>query len=109
MTQVRVISPTELADHLSAWISPGGTIYHVDECQHRSVASAMDTTNGELERAGWIHLSYGSIQMVNPEDITKPQLTVLSVIKLVRIPAIDRDRWGCTINNFINEFTRILG
>jgi hypothetical protein len=107
VTEIKVISPIELDDHLSAWISPGGTIYRVDECNHYNVALAMNTTSKELEAGGWIHLSYGSIQMDDSAEPTEPQLTVLSVIKLVRVPQIS-PRWECTVNNFLREFERIL-
>ena len=102
----KVVSPLELDDHLSAWITPGGTIYRVDECSHRSVAESMGLRSSQLEADGWIHLSYGSAYIA-ADMITEPQITVLAVIKMVRLPMIDTKRWGCAVNNFIETFNRL--
>ena len=101
-----VVSPIELDDHLSAWISPGGTIYRVDECKHWEVAQSMGLRVEDLEKAGWIHLSYGSAY-ISSDRVTEPQVTVLSVIKMVRLPRIDPVRWKGAINNFMETFNRL--
>ena len=101
-----VVSPVELDDHLSAWITPGGTIYRVPECQHSAVAESMNLRASQLEADGWIHLSYGSAY-IDPEKVTECQITVLSVIKMVRLPKINKDRWGCCINNFMETYNRL--
>jgi hypothetical protein len=101
-----IVSPVELDDHLSAWITPGGTIYRVPECQHSVVAESMGLRAKDLERDGWIHLSYGSAY-IDPERVTEPQIMVLSVIKMVRLPKIDPGRWGCAVNNFMETFNRL--
>lgn len=103
----RVVSPVELDDHLSAWISPGGTIYRVDECQHANVAISMGLSGKDLEAQGWIHLSYGSAY-IPAEDVTEPQITVLAVIKMARLPQIELGRWGFAANNFMETFNRLV-
>jgi hypothetical protein len=103
-----VVSPVELDDHLSAWITPGGTIYRVGECQHSFVAESMNLRSSDLEADGWIHLSYGSAY-IDAEQVTEPQLTVLSVIKLVRLPKIELGRWGFAANNFMETYRRLVG
>jgi hypothetical protein len=105
---VKVVSVSEMDDHLSAWISPGGTIYQVPECRHRKVAEAMGLSNDQLEEAGWIHLSYGET-WIDPEVATDIQITIMAVIKMVRLPKVQAGGWGCSIKNFLSSCERLMG
>ena len=66
------IKPSEVAPHLSAWVSPEGKIYNVDGCKHFYVASLMNTEPSRLENKGWAHFSFGRV--INRVKYTQRQI-----------------------------------
>jgi hypothetical protein len=47
----------------SAWVGPEGEWYHVQDCGHYEAARIMGESIATLERAGWVHLSWGTPYM----------------------------------------------
>lgn len=73
-----VIHAEDIPTWLSAWINPEGTIFHVEPLGHARAAHELGSTVDELEWEGWVHLTFGSVVML--QRPTRAQMAALHKI-----------------------------